>query len=68
MKKSLSVRNDTIADGAGMVEYILVLFLIALIAYLGVQQFGLAVRNRWLSANRKVQSLYLGEPGMDRIR
>ena len=58
-------RRKTV-NGAGMVEYILLVFLIALVAYIGVQQYGLAVRNRWLSANRKVQSAYLGQPGMDR--
>ncbi len=62
---SLKAKKDAV-KGAGMVEYILLVFLIALVAYIGVQQYGLAVRNRWLSANRKVQSAYLGQPGMDR--
>lgn len=65
-KKSMKTLRISDNKGAGMIEYILLVFLIALIAYLGVQQYGLSVRNRWLSANRKVQSAYLGQPGMDR--
>lgn len=38
----------------GMTEYVLLVFLIAMLAYIGVEQFGKNVRGKFISAGNKV--------------
>ncbi|PIU18358.1 MAG: Flp family type IVb pilin [Elusimicrobia bacterium CG08_land_8_20_14_0_20_44_26] len=45
-------------DGAGMTEYILIVFLIALAAYLAVKQYGKTVSGRFIGAGNKVESAW----------
>ncbi|MCD6422869.1 MAG: hypothetical protein J7L42_01965 [Elusimicrobia bacterium] len=43
---------------AGMTEYILIVFLIALLAYLAVKNFGKTVSGRFIAAGNKVESAW----------
>ena len=43
---------------AGMTEYILIVFLIALLAYLAVREFGKTVSGRFIGAGNKVESAW----------
>jgi len=41
--------------GQGMTEYVLIVFLIALIAYVAVKEFGKTVSGRFIGAGNKVE-------------
>jgi len=43
---------------AGMTEYILIVFLIALVAYVTVKEFGKTVSGRFIGAGNKVESAW----------
>ena len=45
-------------SGAGMTEYILIVFLIALAAYLAVKQYGKTVNGRFIGAGNKVEAAW----------
>mgnify|MGYP000636765316 CR=1 FL=1 len=53
-----------LSKAQGMTEYILLVFLIALVAYVGVTHFGTKVRGKFLGAGNKVQGLTDGNPGI----
>lgn len=42
-------------EAAGMTEYVLIVFLIALVAYVAVKEFGKTVSGRFIGAGNKVE-------------
>lgn len=51
-------------SGQGMTEYILLVFLIAILAYLAVEIFGKRIRGSFISAGNKVQGITDSKPGI----
>jgi len=58
MRKSGFIRNLKCVRAAGMTEYILIVFLIALLAYVAVQQYGKTVSGRFIGAGNKVEAAW----------
>lgn len=58
MKKSVFVRKLKSGRAAGMTEYILIVFLIALLGYLAVQEYGKTVSGRFIGAGNKVEAAW----------
>ena len=51
--------------GQGMVEYVLMIFLIAFLAYIAIETFGKKIRYGFLSAGNKVSGICNAEsPGI----
>ena len=58
MRKSGFIRKLKCVRAAGMTEYILIVFLIALLAYVAVQQYGKTVSGRFIGAGNKVEAAW----------
>ncbi|PIY16582.1 MAG: hypothetical protein COZ15_05285 [Elusimicrobia bacterium CG_4_10_14_3_um_filter_49_12_50_7] len=58
MKRSVFLKGLISSRAAGMTEYILIVFLIALLAYLAVQEYGKTVRGRFIGAGNKVEAAW----------
>jgi len=58
MIKPVSNLNLKSVRAAGMTEYILIVFLIALLAYVAVQQYGKTVSGRFIGAGNKVEAAW----------
>ncbi|MBA3065985.1 hypothetical protein FP828_05800 [bacterium] len=58
MRKPDFVWNLKSPRGAGMTEYILIVFLIALLAYVAVQEYGKVVSGRFIGAGNKVEAAW----------
>jgi len=61
--KKITIRSN----GQGMVEYVLMIFLIAFLAYIAIETFGKKIRYGFLSAGNKVSGICQPEaPGIYR--